>query len=217
MCSLAPAILPRAARANSTEGPSHKWHKTTFWELHLDKVNSPQPGNHTNIVSLLRLAVFACFSPRPLLSTGPRRVWAATCSVGTGGFLLIAYRWNPLPTCSHTEAGWFGLKMPCVPSPQQSSFGKLRPSAPTDHRRSGTKLASGSCIWESSTPLREATTPLIFVSSGQQRLPVSHLGLSSPQGQGGSGLPLAPWPLWLCCCSLVLGTQFQRARLREQV
>src|SRR5512145_808058 len=106
--------------------------------------------------------------------------------------------------------------MPCVPSPQQSSFGKLRPSAPTDHRRSGTKLASGSCIWESSTPLREATTPLIFVSSGQQRLPVSHLGLSSPQGQGGSGLPLAPWALllgWWCpqleknCKSVLLGSE----------
>ena len=35
----------------------------------------------------------------------------------------------------------------------------------------------------------------IRLGSCSQRWPSSHLPLDSPQGQGGSGLPLAPWAL----------------------
>ena len=42
----------------------------------------------------------------------------------------------------------------------------------------------------------QISTPM-GLSSGTQRLPISHLALCYPLGQGGSGLPLAPWALLL--------------------
>ena len=47
------------------------------------------------------------------------------------------------------------------------------------------------------TGLGEQTSAPMRLGSGSQRLPSSHLDLGSPQGQGGSGLPLAPWALLL--------------------
>ena len=95
-----PAILLRQAKAVSTYGPPQKRHKTSFWELHLGKFNSPRGCNNTTKVCWLRPAALACFSPRPLLSTGPRRVWAASCSLATVGLLLLSCAWNPISTCS---------------------------------------------------------------------------------------------------------------------
>ena len=65
----------------------------------------------------------------------------------------------------------------------------------------GTKLASRSCILQRETVLGEQTSAPMRFGSGSQRLPSSHLALGSPNGQGGSGLPLAPWALLLGWCS----------------
>ena len=46
-----------------------------------------------------------------------------------------------------------------------------------------------------------------------QHLPISPLALCSPQGQGGSGLPLAPWALLLGWCSLQLETNSKHVLL----
>ena len=47
------------------------------------------------------------------------------------------------------------------------------------------------------TVLGEQTSAPMRLGSGSQRLPSSHLALGSPQGQGGSALPLALWALLL--------------------
>ena len=54
-------FLRRPAVAISTFCPSQTRHKTRFWELHLEKFNSSQAGNHTNIGSILRIAAIAYF------------------------------------------------------------------------------------------------------------------------------------------------------------
>src|SRR5512138_1380543 len=55
-----------------------------------------------------------------------------------------------------------------------------------------TKRASGSCLLERETLLGKAGSAPVRVCSAKQRLPVSPLGLCSPFGLGGSGLPHAP-------------------------
>ena len=50
LCSVATAPHPSPAREGPTSGPSQKRHKTSFWELHLGKLNSPQGENYTTNV-----------------------------------------------------------------------------------------------------------------------------------------------------------------------
>ena len=56
----------------------------------------------------------------------------------------------------------------------------------------------------------------MLVCSGSLCLPVSHLGLCSPQGQGGSGLLLAPWALGVFYSSLIVETHSQRVPTLKQ-
>ena len=60
------------------------------------------------------------------------------------------------------------------------------------------------------TVLGEQTSAPMHLGSGSQRLPSSHLALGSPYGQGGSGLPLAPWALLLGRWSPQLATNCKR-------
>ena len=60
------------------------------------------------------------------------------------------------------------------------------------------------------TVLGEKISAPIRLASGSQRLPSSHLALGSAQGQGGSGLPLAPWALLLGWWSPQLATNCKR-------
>ena len=95
------------------------------------------------------------------------------------------------------EGGW-GLKRPCVHWPQHPTLRLLGRDPPRAHLRKGTKRASGSCLLERETLLGKASSAPVRVCSAKQRLPVSPLGLCSPFGLGGSGLPPAP-------CAPVLG------------
>ena len=52
--------------------------------------------------------------------------------------------------------------------------------------------------------------------SGRQRLPISLLAFCYHLGQGGSGLPLAPWALLLGWCSPQLETNSKRLLLRGE-
>ena len=91
-----------------------------------------------------------------------------------------------------------GLKRPCVHWPQHPTLRLLGRAPPRAHLRKGTKRASGSCLLERETLLGKASSAPVRVCSAKQRLPVSPLGLCSPFGLGGSGLPPAP-------CAPVLG------------
>ena len=95
------------------------------------------------------------------------------------------------------EGGW-GLQRPCVHWPQHPTLRLLGRDPPRAHLRKGTKRASGSCLLERETLLGKASSAPVRVCSAKQRLPVSPLGLCSPFGLGGSGLPPAP-------CAPVLG------------
>ena len=64
--------------------------------------------------------------------------------------------------------------------------------------------------------LREQTSAPMRLGSGWQRLPSSPLALGSPEGQGGSGLPLAPWALLFGWASPQLETNSKRVLLRGE-
>ena len=110
------------------------------------------------------------------------------------------------------EGGW-GLKRPRVHWPHYPNFRQLGRDPARAHLRKGTNLDSGSCIHESETLLGKSSSAPMRVCSGKQRFPVSHQGLCLPQGQGISGLPLAPWALVHCRSSLELETNSKRALL----
>ena len=177
------------------------------------KGKSPWETKHSPSPSLLSKAALAFFSPRPVLAIGTRWVWAASCSLGNGALLLSL----ELETYSKRallwgEGGW-GLKRPCVPWPKHPTLCQVGRDPARAHLRKGTKLASGSCICESETLLGKPSSAPMRLCSGTQRFLVSPLGLCLHYGQGGSGLPPAPWAMVLCCWSLELETNSKRALL----
>ena len=132
------------------------------------------------------------FSPRSLLALWPRRVWAASCSLGTGALQVIARAGNQLQMCSPLGRRRIGPeKALCAlaPAPRFRQVGRDPPRA---HLRKGTKLASGSCICESETLLGKPGSAPMRVCSGKHCFPVSPLGLYLPYGQGRSGCLLLP-------------------------
>ena len=85
------------------------------------------------------------------------------------------------------------MQRPCLHRPQPPTLSQLG-NDPTGraYLRNWTNLASRSCILQRETVLGEQTSAPMGLSTGTQRLPISHLARGSPYGQGGSGLPLAP-------------------------
>ena len=69
-CAQSPAMPPEPARPLSAEAPSQRRPKTSFWELHPAKGNSPRAANHSPNAPLLRKAAQAVFAPGPALSLG---------------------------------------------------------------------------------------------------------------------------------------------------
>ena len=65
------------------------------------------------------------------------------------------------------EGGW-GLKRPCVHWPQDPTFRQLGRDPPRALLRKGTELASGSCICESETLLRNPSSGPMRFCSGKQ-------------------------------------------------
>ena len=100
--------------------------------------------------------------------------------------------------------------------PQHPTLRLLGRDPPRAHLRKGTKRASGSCLLERETLLGKASSAPVRVCSAKQRLPVSPLGLCSPFGLGGSGLPPAPCAPVLGRGSPELETTSKRAPLRGE-
>ena len=104
------------------------------------------------------------FSTGPLLALGPRRVWAASCSLCTGAVLVVAGSGNHLQTCSPSGRKPMGTeKVLCAlapaphPSParegptkgplqkwQKTSFWKLHSRKLNSPRE--TKLSPNACL-----------------------------------------------------------------------
>ena len=69
-CAQAPATPPEPARPLSAEAPKQWRPKTSFWELHPAKGNSPPAANHSLTVPLCRNSTQAVSTPGPPLSIG---------------------------------------------------------------------------------------------------------------------------------------------------
>ena len=69
-CAQAPAMPPEPARPLSAEDPWQLRPKTSFWELHSAKGNSPRAANHSLTVPRRRKSTQAVFAPGPPLSIG---------------------------------------------------------------------------------------------------------------------------------------------------
>ena len=171
---------PQPARPLSAEVPTQWRPKTSFWELHPAKGNSPPAANHSLTLPLCRNSTQAVYTPGPPLSIGqsgaglPLAPWA----------LLLCWG-SPAPkTHSHQvllrgEAG-LGARRPSAPSPQPCPLSQLGRSAPRPPRKGDPKRASGSCILQRETLLGQQTTALRRFCSGKQRKPFSPQALRSP-------------------------------------
>ena len=108
------------------------------------------------------------------------------------------------------------MERPCFNWPLQPTHGQLGKEPPRAYGLNGRQLGSRSCILQRETVLGEQTSAPMRLGSGSQRLPRSHLALCSPEGQGGAGLPLAPWALLLGWWCPQLETNSERVLLREE-
>ena len=118
LCALAPTTHPLPPREGPSKGPSQKRHKTSFWELHSRKCNSPRETKLSPNACLLRKAALSGFSPRSLLALGPRRFCAAYCSLGTGAVLVVSAAGNQLQMCTPLWRRRMGPeKALCAPAP----------------------------------------------------------------------------------------------------
>ena len=69
-CTQPPAMPPEPARPLSAEAPSQRRPKTSFWELHFAKGNSPWAAHHSLNLPRRRKSTQAVFAPGPPLSIG---------------------------------------------------------------------------------------------------------------------------------------------------
>ena len=160
--------------------PSQKRHKSSFWELHSRKCNSPRETKLSPNACLLRKAALSGFSPSPLLAIRTRRFWAASYSLCTGALQGIARAGNQLQTGSTSGRRRMGQKRPFEHWPHHPTFCQLGRNPARAHFRKGTKLPSGSCFRESETLLGKPSSAPMRVCSGKQRVLVSPLGLCLP-------------------------------------
>ena len=120
-------------------------------------------------------AELSALSPRSVLALGPRRVWAAYCSLGTGAVMVGAGARNQLQMCSPLGRRRIGPeKALCAlaPAPRFRQVGRDPARA---HLTKGTKLASGSCLRDSETLLGKPRSAPMRVCSGKQRFLVAPL------------------------------------------
>ena len=171
---------PEPARPLSAEVPSHRRPKTSFWQLHSAKGKSPRAANNSPNAPQLRKAMLAVFTPRPPLSGG--QSWAG---LPLAPWVLLLCWWSPA-TETHSpgvllggEAG-LGGRRPSAPRPQPCPLSQLGRSAPRPRHTDGPKRASGSCILQKESLLRQQTTAPMRLGSGKQRKPFSPPALCSP-------------------------------------
>ena len=69
-CAQAAAMPPEPAWPLSADAPSHRRPKTSFWQLHCAKGNSPRAANHSPNAPRLEKATQGLLVPGPLLSIG---------------------------------------------------------------------------------------------------------------------------------------------------
>ena len=181
----APAMHPEPAQPHRAEAPSHQGPKTSFWQLHSARCNSPWGANNSPNAPHLRKASEAVFSPGLPLSIGqsgdglPLAPWA----------LLLCWGF-PVPE-SHSqrvllrgEAG-LGLRRHSAPRPQPCPLSQLGCSALRPLSTNGPKQAAWSCIQQGETPLREQSTATMCLLSGNQRKLFSNPALCSPGAKRG--------------------------------
>ena len=166
-------MSPEPARPLWAEARSHRRPKTSFWQLHSAKGNSPQAGNNSPNAPRLRKATQAVFAPGPPLSLGQSR---AGLPLAPGALLLC---WGSPAPKSHSprvllrgEAG-LGPRRPSAPRPQPCPLSQFGRSATMPRRTAGPKRASGSCILQRETLLGQQTTAPTRLGSRKQRKPFS--------------------------------------------
>ena len=171
---------PEPALPLSAEAPSQLQPKTSFWELHSAKGNTPQAAKHSLNSPPLRKATLSVFAPGPPLSIAqsgagpPLDPWA----------LLLCWGFPaPESHCPRVllrgDAG-LGAQRPSAPRPQPCTLSQLGRSAPRPLRSDGPKRASGSCILQRETLLGQHTTASTCLGAGNQHKLFAPPALLSP-------------------------------------
>ena len=98
-CAQAPSMPPEPVQSLTAEAPSQRRPKTSFWELHSAKGNSPWAAHHGLNLPRLRKSTQAVFAPAfgsPLGKAGLGCPWIPGPCCFAGGF------WHP----NHTPQGF---------------------------------------------------------------------------------------------------------------
>ena len=195
-CAQFPAMPLEPARRHSAEVQSHLRPKTSFWQLHSAKGNSPRAANHSPNLPRIQKATQAVFATGTTLSIAqsgaglPLAPWA------------LLHCWGSPAAQTHSprvllrgEAG-LGARRSSVPRPQPCPLSQLGRSAPRPHHTERPKRASGSCILQRETLLGQQTTAPTCLGSRKQRKPFSRPAPRSPKREAGLACPWLPEP---CC------------------
>ena len=166
-CDQAPALPPEPARPLSAEAPSIRRPKTSFWELHSAKGNSPRAANHSPNAPWLRKATQAVFPPRP-----PRSIEHSWAELPQAPWALLLFWGSPAaethsPQVLLREEAGLGTGRPSAPRPQPCPLGSstaqrrcpVAPTAPNELLAAAFckgKLSSGSKHQPQSTLAEES-------------------------------------------------------------
>ena len=155
----------------------------------LSSSSKPQPHR-----ALAQESNASHFSPCPLLS----RVQSGAGLPLAPWALLLCWG-SPVPETNSRqvllggEAG-LGARSPSGPRPGPCPLSQLGCSARRPRSTDGPKRASGSCILQRESLLRQQTTAPSRLGSGKQRKQFSPLALCSLEGKAGRGCPWLPGP-----------------------
>ena len=91
-CAQAPAMSPEPAWPLSAEAPSHGTPKTSFWQLHSAKGNSPRAAKHRLNAPQIQKATQAVLAPGPTLSIAQSKA-----GLPLAPWALLHYWGSPAP------------------------------------------------------------------------------------------------------------------------
>ena len=141
----------------------------------LSSSSKPQP--HRASVQKLNTS---CFHPRPSALHRAKRGWAAPGSLGPAALLGVSGGPNPVPTGSPSWGSRLRREKAFCAQPQPCPLSQLGRSAPRPRCTEGPKRASGNCILQRETLLRQQTTAPMRLGSREQRKPFSPPAPRSP-------------------------------------
>ena len=120
------------------------------------------------------------FHPQPSALHRAKRGWTAPGSLGPPALLGVSAAETHSPRVFLRGEAGLGARRPSAPRPKPCPLSQLGRSAPRPRCTEGPKRASGNCILQSETLLRQQTTAPMRLRSREQHKPFSPPAPRSP-------------------------------------